>query len=125
TNIYTRYDEVVIPNGTPSGNSALSGPGKITNVAVQDICPADVSEHLLLGTVDLVAWTLFIDAVTRPGPADPSSAKGACSGGLMPGVDKLTYATDLAAAAVSLAKTIATYPFVDREPPLRGYVYKR
>ncbi len=43
----------------------------------------------------------------------------------MPGVDPLTYATDLAAAATSLANTAVTYPYVTAEPPLRGYVYKR
>ncbi|HEX2128504.1 MAG TPA: hypothetical protein VHF58_04755 [Solirubrobacterales bacterium] len=125
TNVYSRYDQIVAPNGSESGRSALAGPGKITNVAVQDICPASLSEHLLVGTIDQVTWRLFIDAVSRRGPADPAAGEPGCDGALMPGIDRLTYATDLAAAAASLANAALTYPYVTAEPPLRGYVYRR
>ena len=124
TNVYSRYDQVVVPNGTESGRSALSGPGKIANLAVQDVCPLNVSEHLNLGTVDAVAWALFRDALSHRGPADPDRLPGdVCSRLFMPGVNPLTAATDLAAAAAALATTTATYPHVPAEPKLRNYVY--
>jgi pimeloyl-ACP methyl ester carboxylesterase len=127
TTVYTHLDEVVFPNLDDSGRSSLhTGRGKIANVAVQDICPVDLADHLLLGTVDPVAWALFVDAVGHPGPADPGRIDASvCSQGLMPGVDRATYATDLAAAGAALANRTLTYPHVDREPRLREYVFAR
>ena len=47
TNIYTNTDEVVVPNFGPAASSSLSGGGgAVTNVAIQSVCPADVTEHL-------------------------------------------------------------------------------
>src|SRR4051794_24288823 len=47
TVIYTRTDEIVVPNLDASGSSSLhTGPGRIANIAVQEICPNDPSEHL-------------------------------------------------------------------------------
>ena len=127
TNVYSHYDEVVSPNADATGRSSLhTGRGRIANIAAQDVCPGDLSEHLLLGTIDPVAWELFLDAVTHPGPADPSRLPASvCSRNFMPGVDENTYTTDLAAAGVSLANTIAIYPTVPAEPPLRPYVFAR
>jgi hypothetical protein len=124
TEVYTHTDWVVVPNLDSSGSSSLhGGGGDISNVAVQDICPLDLNEHLLLGTIDPVAYALAIDALTHPGPANPSRvAAGVCLQGLMPGVNPLTFATDLASAATVLATTIATYPHVSSEPPLACYV---
>ncbi|MET9496005.1 alpha/beta fold hydrolase [Streptomyces sp. NPDC006552] len=51
TVIATKYDEVV----TPYRTQFLDGPG-VRNVVVQDLCPADLSEHVTIGTVDLVAY---------------------------------------------------------------------
>jgi pimeloyl-ACP methyl ester carboxylesterase len=127
TDVYTHLDEVVFPNLDDSGRSSLhTGEGRIANVAVQDICPADLPDHLLLGTVDPVAWALFLDAVEHPGPADPTRVdRSVCSEGLMPGVDRATFATDLAAAGAALANRTVNYPHVDREPRLRKYVFAR
>ena len=128
TNIYSHYDGVVYPNTSDSGRSSLhTGRGAIENVAVQEVCPGHLSDHLWLGVADPVPWELFLDAVTHPGPADPGRIDpAACSTPLMPGIDPATFATDLAAAAASLATTtIGSYPGVDEEPPLRGYVFAR
>jgi hypothetical protein len=125
TEVYTHTDWVVVPNLDSSGSSSLhGGGGEITNVAVQDICPLDVNEHLLVGTIDPVAYALAIDALNHPGPADPSRiAPGVCFQGLMPGINRLTFATDLASAAAVLGTTIAAYPHVSSEPALACYVF--
>ncbi|WP_338694917.1 alpha/beta fold hydrolase [Streptomyces sp. Q6] len=51
TVIATKYDEVV----TPYRTQFLDGPD-VRNVVVQDLCPVDLSEHVTVGTVDLVAY---------------------------------------------------------------------
>jgi pimeloyl-ACP methyl ester carboxylesterase len=122
---YTHTDWVVVPNFDDTGSSSLrGGDGAITNVAIQDVCPLDVNEHLAIGTIDNVAYSLAIDALEHPGPADPSRLDPAvCNQPLLhPGVDPLTAATDLAAAAADLGAQIALYPHVAAEPPLRCYV---
>jgi hypothetical protein len=40
----------------------------------------------------------------------------------MPGVNPLTFATDFGSAGAVVATTLATYPHVAAEPPLRCYV---
>jgi pimeloyl-ACP methyl ester carboxylesterase len=126
TVVYSHEDEVVFPNLDDSGRSALHGPGDIANVAIQDVCPADVADHLTTGTSDPVTWALFMDALTHRGAADPSRIPGSvCSEGLMPGIDRATFATDFAATGVHLAQTLATYPHTSAEPRLRPYVFAR
>lgn len=122
TQIYSYTDTFVAPNGPDGGTSSLSGPGRITNVAIQDICPLDVAEHLLIGTVDPVAWALSRDALAHSGPANPKRIPAnVCAQALMPGVDPATAAPELAAAAAYFASSFA-YPQVPAEPPLRCYV---
>jgi hypothetical protein len=128
TEVYTHTDWVVVPNFDSSGSSSLhGGGGEISNVAVQDMCPLDVNEHLLLGTIDPVAYALAVDALDHPGPAVPSRVAAdphfSCLALLMPGINPLTFATDLADAAAVLGTTIATYPHVSSEPPLACYVF--
>jgi pimeloyl-ACP methyl ester carboxylesterase len=122
--IYTHTDEVVFPNLNSSGSSSLhGGDGDVANVALQDVCPLDVSEHLLIGTVDPVAYALAIDAMTHPGPADPSRISAAvCSQLAMPGVNPLTLATDFTSLTVAIGSTLATFPHVPAEPKLACYV---
>ena len=43
-NITTIHDEI----GTPYTNNLMYGTGDITNVVVQDQCPADPVEHIFL-----------------------------------------------------------------------------
>ncbi|MGA8218867.1 MAG: hypothetical protein WB771_09890 [Solirubrobacterales bacterium] len=122
---YTRLDEVVVPNLNAQGSSALhGGGGEISNVAVQEVCPLDLSEHLAIGTYDPVAYALAIDAISHPGPADPSrlAGTGVCRRLFMPGVNPLTFATDELSSVAAVGATVATYPRVPAEPPLRCYV---
>jgi triacylglycerol lipase len=68
TNIETRYDEVVTPY-----TSAFLAPdgGQVTNILLQDKCPNDTSEHLRT-PYDPPAIAITLNALGRPGPADPS-----------------------------------------------------
>jgi pimeloyl-ACP methyl ester carboxylesterase len=123
TNIYTHTDEILVPNFGPAALSALhSGGGAITNVAIQQVCPVDLTEHIGIGTYDNTAYAIALDALTHPGPADPARvSRAVCLDPLMPGVNPLTFASDFAATNALLATTLATYPHVSTEPPLACY----
>ncbi|MEV3854615.1 alpha/beta fold hydrolase [Streptomyces sp. NPDC050095] len=66
TVIATKYDEVV----TPYRTQFLDGPD-VHNVLLQDLCPADLSEHVTIGTVDLVAYHEVANALD-PAHATPT-----------------------------------------------------
>jgi pimeloyl-ACP methyl ester carboxylesterase len=136
TQIYTRTDEVVMPSTGPTPSSALTtGAGRITNVATQDVCPLDVYEHVLLGTVDPVAHALAVDALDHDGPAKRGRINPAvCSKTFMPGIDPLDVENDVRSLTMVMAipnMVLVTAPFVNllgapqlvREPALRCYVY--
>ena len=64
TSLAGPYDEIVRPQPYASH---LDG---ATNVVLNQVCPADPSEHgLILG--DPVGYALTLDALTHAGPADP------------------------------------------------------
>jgi triacylglycerol esterase/lipase EstA (alpha/beta hydrolase family) len=123
TVIYTHTDWVVTPNLDSTGSSSLhGGGGAITNVAIQDVCPQDLTEHLGM-VYDGPAYALAIDALTHAGPANPSRVPlSVCFSPLQPVVNPLTFPIDSAGAAANLANTIATYPRMSSEPPLACYV---
>lgn len=125
TDIYTRTDEFVQPNLDSTGTTSLHGGGQITNVAIQDICPADLaSEHLAVGTYDPAAYAIAMDALTHPGPADPARvSREACGRVFMPGVDPARFATDYGSALGAVTTELALHPHVSSEPPLKPYVY--
>jgi triacylglycerol esterase/lipase EstA (alpha/beta hydrolase family) len=124
TVVYTHTDEVVMPNSDSSGSSSLhGGGGQIANIAIQDICPLDTTEHLGLGTYDNTAYHIVMDALTHSGPASAARIKpSVCDSQLHPGVNPATFATDYGAAGLYLATVLATYPHVPAEPALRCYV---
>lgn len=135
TEIYTHTDEVVQPNSGPNASAALhTGGGQITNVATQDICPTDTYEHLAIGTVDPVAYALAVDALTHPGPADPSRIPpSVCLKTYMPGVNPLNAEANLTAlegapglisvGATFVAPTATGVQNTSSEPPLACYVF--
>ncbi len=124
TAIYTKTDAVVTPNLDETGSSSLrpgDGPS-ITNVAVQDLCVADPSDHLAVGTTANSTYALAVDAFGNPGPADPSRVPIlVCATPLMPGVNPATFAQDAADAANHLINSYATFPKVPAEPALACY----
>lgn len=64
TVIATRYDQIV----TPWRTQFLDGPG-VRNILIQDVCPADVSEHLTIALADRLAFHLTANAL------DPANAR--------------------------------------------------
>ena len=66
TQITTRYDEVVVP----STSAYLAEGPRTTNVTIQDLCPADLAEHVLI-PMSRTAIAVTLDALTHDGPADP------------------------------------------------------
>jgi hypothetical protein len=75
TVVSTKYDEVV----TPYKSQALNG-STVTNVVLQKKCPEDITDHVGI-IYDPVALQWTLNALGRPGPADPSF-QPLCSGSL-------------------------------------------
>lgn len=124
TQIYTKTDEFVQPNLDDHGTTSLhGGGGRITNVALQDVCPTSLaSEHLAVGTYDPVAYALAMDAIEHDGPADPARVDRANCGRLfMPGVDPVQFAVNYGSAVSTIAQQLALHPKVAAEPPLKPY----
>jgi hypothetical protein len=117
---YSAYDEIVVPNT----GARLSGPGRIANTRIQDVCPGDLAEHLAIGTYDNTAWALALDALTHDGPADPARLNRAavCADPFMPGVDRASFLADYGSAAAALGAAIAGEHGVRAEPALACYV---
>ena len=68
-------------------------------------------------------YSLAIDAITHPGPADPARVPAsACTTPFMPGVDPVAFPADYARMAAFIARTIASSPRRSSEPPLACYV---
>ncbi len=113
TNIVTRRDETV----TPYDSGFLRGQARITNVATQDVCPADPFEHILTPTIDPVAWALVRDALEHDGPADARRLTLGCVQPPIPDQDAVGGAAALQSAYAAEGKVPATRT----EPPLRCY----
>jgi triacylglycerol esterase/lipase EstA (alpha/beta hydrolase family) len=119
TEIISRIDEIVVP----ATGGFVDGPGDITNVAIQDVCPTDPNEHLGIGTISPTAAALALDALRHPGPADPARIDlTVCAQVFQPGVNPATAASDIADAANQLLSSTA--PERPAEPRLRCYVYR-
>ena len=125
TAIYTHQDDQFVgPASDDTGTSSLHGGGGwITNVALQDVCPAHISDHTKAITYDAVAYALVIDALTHEGPADPARIdRAVCSEEFHPGVDPATFPANYLNVTGTAMYRQATAQRVDREPPLRPYV---
>jgi triacylglycerol esterase/lipase EstA (alpha/beta hydrolase family) len=124
TEIYSWDDEIVVPNTSEEGSSSVhNGGGEITNVAVQEVCPGHLADHLAMGSYDPVGYALALDAITHPGPAQKSRiSTTVCTEAFMPGVNPETFAADDTAYDQEIAETFAAYPHSPSEPPLKCYV---
>lgn len=125
TVVYSHTDEVVVPNFGPRPSSALTtGDGDVRNIAVQDICPLDLSEHLAMGTYDPVGYALAMDAFNNRGPADPARInRGVCIKAALPGVQGATFLSDFGKVIATAGQQLLTAQRVRSEPPLRPYVF--
>jgi triacylglycerol esterase/lipase EstA (alpha/beta hydrolase family) len=68
TVVETRYDEVV----TPFTSAFLAAGPNTANILLQDACPAEVIDHNFIPD-DRVALRWTLQALGRPGPADPAN----------------------------------------------------
>lgn len=136
SNIRTNYDEVVTPSAVAdpaaASSSLTTGNGRITNVAIQDVCPGDPSEHVMVGTTSNTSYALALDALTHDGPANPSRiASSVCASPFMPGVDPANVQANLtglsgAPGLISvLGVNLVGAPVATEEPPLKPYVFAR
>jgi triacylglycerol esterase/lipase EstA (alpha/beta hydrolase family) len=125
TAIYSRTDEVVTPNLDDSGSSSLRGEeGDVNNVAIQDICPADASEHLAMGSYDAVGYALALDALTHDGPASTARIPlTVCAQPFQPGVNPATFPADWGAYLAAIGNAESSAKQVSAEPPLKCYVF--
>lgn len=122
TVVYSDTDEVVVPNVGPAASSALTPAANVEDVVVQKLCPADTSEHLLMGTADPVAFAVAMDALAHSSLAAPARiSRSVCTEGLSPAVDRSTFAVDFAETALRIAAAIAAAPETRSEPPLPAY----
>jgi hypothetical protein len=103
-------------------------------VATQDVCPGDLREHNLVGTVDPVAHALGVDALTHPGPAHPSRIPASvCNELYPPGVDPLNVEIYLQVLESQPGLLTVALPGVNlagveelpAEPKLACYVFAR
>jgi triacylglycerol esterase/lipase EstA (alpha/beta hydrolase family) len=118
TVVYSLEDEVVVPNLGPEGSSALhTGAGTITNLAVQQLCPGHVADHITMGTIDPVAYSVALHAVAGTPVGDP------CTALFLPGLTAGSVAGHEAAVATTIATSLATYPHTATEPALPSYVF--
>jgi hypothetical protein len=123
TQIYTELDEIVVPNFNEAGSSSLhTGAGAIANVAVQSVCPGHLTEHLLIGTVDPVAYALVMDAISHPGPAHPSRIdRSVCAQLFQPYVSPASFAANFPKTSLYLARVLVTTPHVPAQPAMAAY----
>src|SRR3954453_17310465 len=121
---FTHSDEIVTPNAdAQTGSSALrTGAGRLRNTALQDVCPNDTADHLIIGSYDPVAWTLALDALTHDGPADPARIDpGVCAQQFMPSVDASAFPQNWSRYLATIGQGQQQADQVSAEPPLRCY----
>ena len=115
TSLAAPYDEIVRPQPQASH---LDG---ATNIVLDDVCPADPSEHgLILG--DPVGYALTLDALTHPGPADPARIPAdTCSQTFIPHGDPAGAPAFLQTLARFTTGLVDPTRWVTSEPRLPAY----
>lgn len=128
TQIYTRTDDVAIPNfDAKTGVSSLrTGEGTISNIATQDVCPLNVADHFTLGSFDPVGYALVLDALRSPGPASLARVKGQglglCLQIASPGIDVVALPVNFATKMMfTFATSVSLQPKSTKEPALKCY----
>jgi len=112
TNIYSRFDELVVPNTGPANCiSCLSiGDGEIANIQTQQLCPLDVSDHVLIG-ISIATYAIVVDALKHDGPAVLSRIpRSGCLKLIMPGVTDPAAAKALLPSLYAAIGTLAIAP---------------
>ena len=127
TVIYSHTDEIVVPNTSSHGSSSLhTGRGRIINIAVQQICPNDTSDHLAMGSYDPVGYALAVDAFAHEGLANPKHVPASvCAQPFQPGVNPATFPSDYANFLDQIGHAQQTAKQLPAEPRLKCYVFAR
>jgi hypothetical protein len=119
--VYSKTDIIVVSTDTPLEPAAGAS---YRRAALQDVCPSRLADHLSTGTSDAVAWAMVLDAITRPGPVDPTRVDPAvCSRVQLPGMTLLAAINGAVAGALQVNTAVATAPRAFREPDLPAYVF--
>jgi hypothetical protein len=112
TNIYSKFDEVVVPNSGPDNcvSCLTTGDGAIATVQTQELCPLDISDHVLIG-ISPATYALVVDALTHDGPAVLSRVpRASCNKLVMPGVTDPAAANALVPSLYGAVGTLALAP---------------
>jgi triacylglycerol lipase len=118
SSIYSATDPVIQPTA-PRPTAALAG---ASNVAVQDVCPGRVVEHVQ-SMWDAAYYALVLDALSHPGAVDPDRIDTAvCNEIAMPGVDPVDAVARTALLYAVISQRQQEYPKVSEEPALKPYV---
>lgn len=127
TVVYSRTDEIVVPNLNSQGSSSLhTGRGRIENIAVQQICPSDVSDHLAMGSYDPVGYALAVDAFRHESLANPKDVPSTvCTHPFQPGVDASTFDANYLSYLKEIGQAQLGAKELKAEPPLKCYVFAR
>ncbi len=129
TSIYTQFDELVQPVD-PVPTAALDweqNNPKVTNILLQDVCPALIADHVTIGITDATTLLLTLDAILNDGPADIERAGGAaalCTApALVPGVSlPPTFLVEMAMLFPTEIENGMMDPHTaSEEPPLKPY----
>lgn len=128
TQVYTRTDDVAIPNfDEENGVSSLrTGDGNRVNIATQDVCPTNTADHFIVGSSDPVSFAIVSDALANPGVASLERVReqvpGLCLTPFMPGVEPAMFPINFATKMMStFAQSVALQPKSTEEPPLQCY----
>ncbi len=128
TQVYTRTDDVAIPNfDEKTGVSSLrTGEGTISNVATQDVCLLNAADHFTVGSFDPVGYAIVLDALRHPGPASKARVKaqglGLCTQVASPGIELTTLPLNFASKMMfTFATSVTLQPKSTKEPELKCY----
>lgn len=130
TVIYSRNDGIIGLESRSGLLSALRDKGSnVANIALQDLCPANVAQHFDVGTFDPVAFAVVIDALEHQGPARRFRLLGGgqpgsqpyCAAVFMPGVDPATFEEDFSESLGAVGDAIQSARNVASEPALPCY----
>jgi len=120
TSVYSLTDDIIQPAAGPTGpTAALAG---ASNIAVQDVCQGHYAGHIQ-SAWDAAYYAVVLDALSHPGPADPSRVdRSYCTQPSMPGVDPTFGWPETAQLYLTAGEVQAQY--ADKpssEPALRCY----
>jgi len=129
TSVYTRTDDVAIPNfDEERGVSSLrTGEGTRVNIATQDVCITNVAEHFQAISYDPIPYAIALDALQHPGTAKLDRLKGQglglCTKLAAPGVDLVTLPLNfLTKTMFTFATSVAFIPQASKDPVQKANV---